>query len=191
MASFTLTIDGKPKTVLVDPLSLSTIVIPYQPIPPVAKVPSQARSRNRRNYKERPLGAVEKPRQQAQKPTRSCPRERDRPPSPRMWRTPSRHRQPKKHYRRKKCRNRRHDKINSTQRLQPQDPPKVRLRRALQRSLLPALIATKKIKGFQWISAKQRFEMPVSESLPHMTFRIGGKDSKFGLDVSVDTCARQ
>jgi hypothetical protein len=51
------------------------------------------------------------------------------------------------------------------------------------------LIAMKKPKVFQSTSAKKRFKLPVSDSLPHMKFRIGGKDSKFSIEVAVDTCA--
>jgi hypothetical protein len=54
----------------------------------------------------------------------------------------------------------------------------------------PSFIAkTKKPRVFQLTSAMKRFKMPVSETLPHMKIRIGGKDTLFGLDVAVDTCA--
>jgi hypothetical protein len=49
---------------------------------------------------------------------------------------------------------------------------------------LSTFIAMAKPKVFQSMSAKKRFKMPVSESLPQMKFRIGGKDSKFGLEVA-------
>jgi hypothetical protein len=54
---------------------------------------------------------------------------------------------------------------------------------------LHTLIARKKPQVFQSTSAKKRFKMPVSDSLPDMKFRIGGKESKFSIAVVVNTCA--
>jgi hypothetical protein len=54
---------------------------------------------------------------------------------------------------------------------------------------LSTLISIPKPKVFQSMLAKKRFKMPVSESLPHMKFRIGGQESKFRLEVAGNTCA--
>jgi hypothetical protein len=54
----------------------------------------------------------------------------------------------------------------------------------------PSFIAkTTKPRIFQLTSAMKRFKMPVSQTLPHMKIRIGGKDRLFRLGVAVDTCA--